>query len=732
MPTSELMQLARDGNLEGFEKRCLECLESGTDLAGFATPFQQFERKALTPKLATIGQMVLESRDAGGDPPAALAIARVALLADLASAELRTRVVDLYQRVHGDTPGFGQLLELSGLASGRPPRSALRLLEFCLSVHPGDVLVSRTEGHVCEVLDVTLAEGLITLRRDNRPKTISALELSREFERVDADDFRVLRQLRPERLLELLESNPVRIIIDLIRAHENVLDQNVLKHELSPRYIAEKDWNKWWTSARAALKRNVNVVVEGRSPVVLSYRHDARTIEDELWEQVVAAKDPEKWLALVGGYLREKKALKEPPSHDTLQRIHAHIVAFIKAIGAKRPVEALSCALVVEKIDEDCGLKDDDDVKKLAADMLRAAPDPAALIARIADPALWERVLPTLATARPEDAARVAASLVPIAPANQLDDLVDMARAGGRLEEIQPHIEAALAKPHEHSELMYWLWKGPANADGLKLPPPVELFTRNIQTLSALGRTLQVPVETMKRYRHRIKAALALKDFGLARKCIAGFEGPAAITLRGQIERLDGLGDNTPARLLEILREVHPDMWRVTTRRLEDWEDADTIYTTRNGLHKRTEERDTLVNVTMRDNARRIGEAASYGDLSENSEYKFALEERDLLRARLAQMNNELSIAATFEPDDVPTNRIGVGSRVILRRTHDGETRTVTFLGPFEADVERWIFNYRAPVSQKLMGLAVGEKVKIALEGTELEYGVVAIENGLR
>ena len=36
-----------------------------------------------------------------------------------------------------------------------------------------------------------------------------------------------------------------------------------------------------------------------------------------------------------------------------------------------------------------------------------------------------------------------------------------------------------------------------------------------------------------------------------------------------------------------------------------------------------------------------LGEAASRGDLSENSEYKFAIEERNLLRARLAQLNSE-------------------------------------------------------------------------------------------
>jgi len=135
--------------------------------------------------------------------------------------------------------------------------------------------------------------------------------------------------------------------------------------------------------------------------------------------------------------------------------------------------------------------------------------------------------------------------------------------------------------------------------------------------------------------------------------------------------------------------------------------------------------------VTMRENAKRIGEAASLGDLSENSEYKLALEERDLLRARLAQMNNDLSQAQPIEPDDVPVGRVGIGSKVVLRDTDRGENRELSFLGPFDADVDRGIFNYRAPMALKVMGLRVGDQVKLQLDDREIPFEVVSIGNAL-
>src|SRR5206468_11913087 len=132
-------------------------------------------------------------------------------------------------------------------------------------------------------------------------------------------------------------------------------------------------------------------------------------------------------------------------------------------------------------------------------------------------------------------------------------------------------------------------------------------------------------------------------------------------------------------------------LWVKPQKRIAAWDDQETIWTTEAGLRRRTEERDDVENVQMRDNARRIGEAASYGDLSENSEYKFALEERDLLRARLAQINRELSVARLLTADIVPTESIGVGTKATLRNTADGSTRTITFLGPFDTNVDKSI-----------------------------------------
>jgi transcription elongation GreA/GreB family factor len=148
-------------------------------------------------------------------------------------------------------------------------------------------------------------------------------------------------------------------------------------------------------------------------------------------------------------------------------------------------------------------------------------------------------------------------------------------------------------------------------------------------------------------------------------------------------------------------------------------------------MEKRQAELDELVNVKMKQNAIAIGEAAAKGDLSENSEYKFALEERDLLRARVAVIQNELGMAQVLTANDISTEQVNIGTRVQLRRRDGQETRDLTILGPFEASLEERIYNYRAPLPTRLKGMKPGDVVSLEFDEGEHEYTIESIANAL-
>lgn len=731
MPVSELLEIAKTGEFESFESRCLELLDAGRlTLRQLIEPFRQIERDGHGERLTTLTQMICENTDTTADPASAVELARIALVAAPKSAELRQLAVKLYRQAYGDQPGFEVVMEASGLAAARPVRMALKLLDLCLTLKPGDTLISRMDDHVVEVTEVDRDNGLFTLRHRERTTTRPAPEVVREFDRVLADDFRVLRALRPEQLAELMVKDPVAVVIGLIRAHGGRVDADVLKHELVPRYIEPGDWSSWWTSARNKCKRNPHVLVEGRSPMILSYTADARTIEDETWEVIETRKDLGQWIAAIEGYIREKTARKEEPRAELLLRFHDHLIQYIHAVRDVRPAEALSCALSLERLEKK-GVPVDDANRTLAHEMLRKARRPIELMMHVEPDSLRERGLDVLNEVRPDEWADFALHWLPEAPANLFDRLVGGALEAGRRNEVQAFIDSGLNDLAGHPELVFWLWKGPRHAAQLNLPADQELFRMIMDGLDTLGRTISTPPEVVRQFRLRMKAALALRGYAKAKEAIASVSEAAAITLRRQAQRLEGMGDNTPAQLLDALRDAHPRLWVVKQKRVEPWEDTGTLWCTSAGLARRTAERDEIVNVKMRENAKRIGDAASHGDLSENSEYKFALEERDLLRAQLANINEELSQARVLTIHDVPDDHVGIGSRVTLHRADDDSTRTMTFLGPFETNVETGFFSYMAPFSQKFMGHHVGDRLTVALDGRDVEIEIVALANGL-
>jgi transcription elongation GreA/GreB family factor len=162
------------------------------------------------------------------------------------------------------------------------------------------------------------------------------------------------------------------------------------------------------------------------------------------------------------------------------------------------------------------------------------------------------------------------------------------------------------------------------------------------------------------------------------------------------------------------------------------WEDESVLYFSSAGLKAKEAEIDELVNVKMRENAKAIGEAASHGDLSENSEYKFALEERDLLRARLAQLNTEISLARVLDPDEVPDDHVSIGQRVTLRPRSGGVPIQMTLLGAGESDIGGRAFSYKTPMAQRVMGKKIGESVTLPVDDREAEFQVERIENALK
>jgi len=110
-----------------------------------------------------------------------------------------------------------------------------------------------------------------------------------------------------------------------------------------------------------------------------------------------------------------------------------------------------------------------------------------------------------------------------------------------------------------------------------------------------------------------------------------------------------------------------------------------------------------------------IQKAVEHGDLRENSEYKSALERQQFVQARLNHLTKRYGELSKIDLSEIPSDRIGFGSRVTVvdLRTREEETYTLVF-GDY-IDLDSGQISVASPLGQTLMGKKKGDKVSLQL-----------------
>lgn len=122
-----------------------------------------------------------------------------------------------------------------------------------------------------------------------------------------------------------------------------------------------------------------------------------------------------------------------------------------------------------------------------------------------------------------------------------------------------------------------------------------------------------------------------------------------------------------------------------------------------------------------------IRKAVELGDLRENSEYKAALERQQFVQARLGQLRQRLSKLSTIDLAQIPTDRVGLGSTVIVecQETQARETYRLVF-GDSE-EFEDGQVTMASPIGRALAGKSVGEQVILKLPARTRRLRVVEL-----
>mgnify|MGYP001231953508 FL=1 len=146
------------------------------------------------------------------------------------------------------------------------------------------------------------------------------------------------------------------------------------------------------------------------------------------------------------------------------------------------------------------------------------------------------------------------------------------------------------------------------------------------------------------------------------------------------------------------------------------------------GLAKLEEELEYLRATKRAEVAQRIKQALAFGDISENSEYDEAKNEQAFVEGRIAQLENILKTAKVIDDEDINTETVNVGAKVLVKDEDLGDEMEYTIVGSAEADPINMKISNESPVGKALLGKTVGDVVEINVPDGILKYRILHIK----
>ena len=110
-----------------------------------------------------------------------------------------------------------------------------------------------------------------------------------------------------------------------------------------------------------------------------------------------------------------------------------------------------------------------------------------------------------------------------------------------------------------------------------------------------------------------------------------------------------------------------------------------------------------------------IRKAVELGDLRENSEYKAALERQQFVQARLGQLRQRLSKLSAIDMNQIPLDKVGLGSRVVVECSDTRVKETYHLVFGDSENFDEGHVTMSSPIGRALIGKAVGDDVLLKL-----------------
>jgi len=725
---AELHRFLGDSDFDQLENAWMDLVAGESALTGeqidsLSDAARALMRQGFTTRAGPLVELLAPAaeRAAGASPRSLLRVSELLVRAFPQNRDYLAALVDRFHGTFGPTTAERAYFDAAGVADSGDPAAALARFDLLMRFQPGTVVYHASGWGMGEVLSVDplLAQVRVDLdeKKDHR---IAIAAVDSILEALPESSFRAQIYRGAGELRRLVAEDPVALVESVMADFGNPLAQKDIKQQLVPVVLDAKSWTKWWGQAKQALRASGYFRVGDRSPYAVEKLETELTFENDLLERFRRSGDA------ADRRLAARQVLKGGPETFPLAFVEVGTVLCDEARTEDTAERAIDSAYLAERhsAGENAGLLLRETLLRFSLEQVAealatrpAADEVVGLVAAIkaARPDDWEQIFRSVFLGK-SDAPRAAIA--------------------GLLETEAPDWIRALgaetcASPRLSPDACCWLLERRLKDE--KLACVASLTTRRQRGLFLLmmdllehlaDREVREGRAAVRDLYRRVEGLMYWGKGTFFREAVLAMDTPYRVQVhRGLVRNQENL-QKVATKLLEILGLIEPRI--ALADEIPPWKDERVILTTAAGLDRRREELRELREEKLPAIFKAIGDAAAFGDLSENAEFTSALEERDNLVKKAEQVQADLEKALVIDSTVAKPGVVGVGSRVRVRSLADGRDVEYRVLGPWDGSPEDGVLNYRSPLGQSFLERGDGEEVDVVLPSGTSRYLIVS------
>ena len=477
--------------------------------------------------------------------------------------------------------------------------------------------------------------------------------------------------------------------------------------------VIRDDWRKWWETARREMKKDGHFVVPLKKTEPVVFQEKETSLQDRLMADFRAAKGLKARVAVVAELIKNAADLadKQAAANEIISALNTDITSHQRT----QPAVALEAVFARDELRTVAGVPEA--TGEITATQIWAQDNVKfGQVLELIPAIKHHRALESYKVANPERWQEILRGSLNIVSAKLCREFASLLIQEGKMDLLRETLARLINQHTASSELLLWLGRDRSDAYADILGP--EVFRA---MLTAMERD-QFNEKRSNRLREFI-----LDDHELLAELTASADIEVVKDLTRALQFSPVFDDMDKRSLLARLVKAHPAVQALVSG--EQTRQDSALLVSWESLERRRGEYEELVQKKIPANSKEIAIARSYGDLSENHEYKAAKEMQKILMRRKEELEGQLARARGTDFSNAKTEVVGIGTIVQATDLGANQSESFTILGAWDSDPDKGVISYLSPVAQSLLNRKVGDEVEFEFHGAIHRHRIEKIES---